>query len=607
MTTKTDINQPTLAEIFLTPCLPAHVSAVLHDAASYVKELNFLLESGSFSVVPSSVRSSILVALHATAQHEVMASTMEHCEVTDIVKAVTLLDQRRACRQLKRKIQKIENDHPHLLQLSSIGEEEPRPSSSSSLGTYNRKRKPRRKVDQFRRKLRAIETDLVNSCDKPSLCPYHAAHEDSAVQEILQSSSGVSGALARKVRQWASKTLTKDALEYILLTVTNKKPWEQLADLVHFRPSDFVLPYFLANVHGESLPETCFVAQLRAFLNDCDNKTAAQTTSRFQALAEEFPQVYLAYRFLRTQSSLKQADVYENLAAHVPLEIVLWNMEEFHQQSRQCQVIVRGRLRREVSAGDSSSSFYSHKVNTYGKLMERILTFRRMGLAELADDILPLAANRLEELKAYWKERVGDQKVAVLGDASASMQVAIESATIFASLVSVCLQGELNFYNSRVVPSPHKRPQNVYEALKVCTQVRASGCTSPASAMHHYLTVGNATKTHVDLFVHVTDEGENTPFAGHSHASSFQEYKDTVNPNAELVIVCVGKGYRPFRADLDAQQIAYKVVTIDEFRPDLAKFDALLGQLVSSVARRPLEHEKASPAPSSETGDFVLV
>lgn len=558
--------------IFRSPCIMAHVAALITDATAYIAALDLLLDSGTFPTAPSGVRTSMMVALHTMSQGKTLTRVMRHCEVSEILKALTMMDDRRLSRQLVRKVQKIENDHPHLISLPG-DESEDESETNVSKSDCGRKRKSRRKVDVYRRKLRSIIANLEESCPDKTNCNSEA-HANTAVQEMIQSAPGVSGALSQKVRDWAKSTLTADALEYIML-MNAKTPWRILANLVHFSPSDFAVPYFLADVHDEPIPETSFVARMRAlvakYTDDEGNDTIVK---EFDSLAEEFPQVSLAFPFLRLHSIfMMQSEIVEKLATHVPLETVVWNFEELHRTSSKCQSIVLDRLRKQ----DFSSGSGNVKATTYGKLMERILTFQRMGLDDLAKAVLTLADGRLEELKSYWAERAAGRKVAVIGDASASMQVAIESATIFASLVSVCFDGELSFYNTQPIASPFEKPRNVKEALVVCKKIRASGCTSPAAALWKYV----EKKQWIDLFVHVTDQYENTQFKGESHASLLARYKTEVNPNVEVVIVCVGRGNRSFRQEMESRDIDYRVVIIDEYRPDLAKFDSLLGQLVT--------------------------
>jgi len=221
---------------------------------------------------------------------------------------------------------------------------------------------------------------------------------------------------------------------------------------------------------------------------------------------------------------------------------------------------------------------------TYGKLVERILTFRTMGVS-FADELLPLADARLEELRSFWCRGDRPTKMAVFGDASSSMQTAIEAATIFASMVSVCFDGELSFFGSDLIPSPCEKPKNVRDALHVCNKVRAWGSTSLAAALWPYY----ESKKKMDVFVMVTDEGENTPKNGHSFAGLLAKYRREVNPDVFLVVVRVGCGERSFQQDLERNEIHHRTVILDGERPDHAKFDALLGQLALLSSNRTVD------------------
>merc|ERR1712070_170195 len=259
----------------------------------------------------------------------------------------------------------------------------------------------------------------------------------------------------------------------------------------------------------------------------------------------------------------------EKFAANASLDTVIWNFEEFHRASKACENIVKER----IECKGEGLELANRKI-TYGKLVERILTLRRMGV-KFADDLLPLADASLEELRSSWNREHLNRKVAVFGDASSSMQNAIEAATIFSSMVSVCFEGELSFFDSDLVASPHKRPANVQETIEVCQKVRARGCTSLAAALWPYF----ENKIMVDMIVMVTDEYENTPKNGYNFAELLSKYKKEVNPDVILIIVCVGKGDVYFRNSLLSNGIESKLVEVDGMRPDHSKFDALLGQL----------------------------
>lgn len=55
--------------------------------------------------------------------------------------------------------------------------------------------------------------------------------------------TSVSGALARHVRAWI-RSVPRENLEFFALQMP-REPWQELADLVHCKASDFQLPWFL--------------------------------------------------------------------------------------------------------------------------------------------------------------------------------------------------------------------------------------------------------------------------------------------------------------------------------------------------------------------------
>ena len=103
----------------------------------------------------------------------------------------------------------------------------------------------------------------------------------------------------------------------------------------------------------------------------------------------------------------------------------------------------------------------------------------------------------------------------------------------------------------------------------------------------------------------VTDEYENTNWRNYN-GRSFQfpkllrAYMDEVNPHVELVLVGVGSGERRFQESLRRYEIPFTRVEIDEYRPDLTKFDSLLRQLTVTASAAPEREEK-------EVEEFILV
>jgi len=79
----------------------------------------------------------------------------------------------------------------------------------------------------------------------------------------------------------------------------------------------------------------------------------------------------------------------------------------------------------------------------YGKLMERLLLLSDMNKSNLLCLLEPSAEARLAEFKS-----VIPGPVAILGDASSSMSVAIRTATIISSLLTAICGASLSFFNT---------------------------------------------------------------------------------------------------------------------------------------------------------------
>jgi hypothetical protein len=241
---------------------------------------------------------------------------------------------------------------------------------------------------------------------------------------------------------------------------------------------------FATTQEHERSVEHNFVTAVKLFLQQVnDGDYDSDLAEKLFSIAQEFPQVYLNYSLFRRFSVLTTTwEVMEEFAARAPLDTVIWHYEEFHSTSHLCQGIVAERLKEH---GEDNLLFDNSKV-TYGKLVERILTLRRKKANLVAEKLVPIAERRLKQLQSLWDLGLIRKKVAVFGDASASMQNAIEAAAIFASMVSVCFDGELSFFRADLLASPYAKPSNVHEALQVCEQIRADGTTSLASALWPY-------------------------------------------------------------------------------------------------------------------------
>ncbi|CAG8457143.1 5852_t:CDS:2 [Paraglomus occultum] len=380
-------------------------------------------------------------------------------------------------------------------------------------------------------------------------------------QEINNSSqeshsSNLTSSFARRIRKWC-KSFPQHRLDFFLLNFT-KEPWKELADLVHLRASDFQAPYFLPMIYGAEAPPDSSIA---AYTNI--------TTENLENVLVAHPYLTECYSYIRQK--VKNNDIVLNdthktiLVQRAPLEDVLWFYEELCCAEANTAITTR-LLNREPLMS-------VHGRANYSKLMERILTFRKLNLP-FVGQLMDYAEEKLATIELPEGEQ---HSVAVFGDCSSSMGVAVQVATIIGSLLSVYLKADLTFFNSGIVHPP-LIPRGAADVITVTETIRANGSTSPAATLYPYY----EEHKHVDVFIVVTDEEENTRSHSYSFASLFKKYREEIVPHAQVFFVSFLKGND--RGQMitaleregitDAQQFR-----LDGNRPDLSKFDELLGVL----------------------------
>lgn len=97
-----------------------------------------------------------------------------------------------------------------------------------------------------------------------------------------------------------------------------------------------------------------------------------------------------------------------------------------------------------------------------------------------------------------------------MGDRSGSMDVAIRTSTIIASLLTAITNARLVFFNTENM-EPKKMPTNIEEVLEMAVSIEADAATSPAASLYPFYEKKELVKT----FIIVTDEEENEPYKGH--------------------------------------------------------------------------------------------
>jgi hypothetical protein len=359
------------------------------------------------------------------------------------------------------------------------------------------------------------------------------------LNKLKPSTGSASGAVARHIQRW-TRTLTQSELEYFALHMPTE-PWKKLADIVHFNPAeDFpALPWFLPFCFGTPAPTETMVARCRDLTSENINDLVKEFKIPYSHLKE--------YKEHLNDASKARIALYEE-----KLDTILWYYEDL--QCSDVDDIISERLKN----GEQITL-------PYGKLMERLLLLRtlrenapgtisyrgfargrgRGGVARNVDsqpstqsspatfysDLLLIAEAQLEKIKLPL-----ESPVAVIGDASGSMEVAIRTATILSSLLTAICSAKLNFFNTEMF-LPTFTPKTIEDVLTLALTTQANGGTANAAGLVPYYDAKEVIKT----FVMVTDEEENAEGTIADGTSTrffqlFMKYRAEIYP-AKLVFI----------------------------------------------------------------------
>jgi len=563
-----DVSTSHVKNLFLgSSILQDHVTAIEKDGDLYDRQLHTMVSRKLHSEFTTAMKARILVACVVGKRREMIDFLLRvpgMYTIAEVLKAVLILDAPRQRRALQKKLAALEAK---------------RAANENSVRTVS--------IARLRTLIHNLEMEGV-------------------------ANSSVSGAFAKKLRRWLG-TIPALTLEFYLLSFSTE-PWKQLLNIIHAKPSDFSLPAFQSIVYGADAPKDSMI------------HTAKQVTRENLAeLLTKFPQLCHCYSFIRQHLKaqcghlLKDEDKVRDLqimgfsekearlgvananggvggilnwilehqhlmhtmiepeapslitteakailGAKAPLEDIIWFYEELACPE------VDDAINERLTAGEKIEAV--HARANYGKLMERLLLFRERGV-KFVDKLLPYAERQLKEISV---PRADDMRIAVMGDASGSMEVAIKTASIVGSLLSVAFQADLSFFDTDSY-EPLCVPKNAKDAIKVVEGTEAKGATSMAAALWPYYEERRA----MDLFILVSDEGENVPKNDLMFAKLFKRYKEEISPECKVFLVSfleVGDEGK-IKESLDAEGIPCEQFRLAPDRPDTSKFDALLGRI----------------------------
>ena len=264
-----------------------------------------------------------------------------------------------------------------------------------------------------------------------------------------------SGAMQRLIKKYVSSFSNKD-FEFFALSFPTE-PWKKLANLAHLNPTkDFPqAPWFLPFCFGEENVANEKITQCRQINAENVNELLSKYDLPYSTVKKYVKDLNETSKKILAKRQEK-------------LDTILWYYEELACGG--VDSVIRARLEK------------NEKVELgYGKLMERLLMFKERKNDQNNSSIYELIITKAESELINFKSAL-PEPVAILGDASSSMDVAIRTATIISSLLTAICKAKLSFFNSADF-EPSILPKNVAEVIELARTTKASGSTANAASL----------------------------------------------------------------------------------------------------------------------------
>lgn len=368
-------------------------------------------------------------------------------------------------------------------------------------------------------------------------------------------------------KNWINN-IDKNRLEYSALLYPVKH-WKFLIDLFHLKPNDFQLEWFTTYIFTNEYPK-------ESIIDVCNSLTSENI--------KEMLCVYkLPYDFLRLKyKDLLDEHVMSTILDYTQLNNIIRHWSNFNTQKNTLSVINR------INNGEI--------INIpYGELMKRIQMLTEGNESPLlVEKLIDDAENKLIKYKIDI-----EQPVVVLGDASASMDIAVKTSSIITSILVKICNAKMHLFRDHDEPIENP-PTNVKEVLETIKKFKANSCTAPAASLYPYYQRKEIVKT----FILVTDEVENSNYQGiytsnteGFFANVFKKYREEVYP-AKLVFISFLENNKDGQMVNHLKQLIPGIekdiiqFIMNNKNPDLRKLDELLNTLSLDTNFYNIKYEK---------------
>ncbi|KYQ88189.1 hypothetical protein DLAC_10873 [Tieghemostelium lacteum] len=511
----------------------------------------------------------------------------------EVSKVIKILDSKRKLKQLRLKLDNIKISHINRkLKLHKITPSQLDPNNNNS--SSNNKQKVYNKKKYYKKNKKTNKAIIEGTNQKqekvPTQQPLEQNNNNNKIEEKkkfvsegiidhryeytvkqleeeikdlekYKCNTALNGNISKIFKKWF-KSFPEKTLEYFALGQP-MKIWREMADLLHLSPKDFQCDWFLPYFFGKDPPVGQVVYELSEKVLLRDNITQEELFNRII-------QYQPSYSYIRKK--IPPREISDNLksviAKYEDLSTVLW---WYHELSTfDVDQIIQNRILSEPNALSQMS---------YGLLLEKAMLFQRQG-NPIFNDLLPLVRHSLDTLL----DRISlPPPIAVLGDASASMDVAIRLSTIIGSLLTQLTKNSaLKFFNHLPIWAPIN-VKNLNEVFQASNLIKGSGSTCPSAGLYPFY----ESKQSLSYIILVSDMEENTSYHGYSFCQLYEKYLTEVSPQCKLVFVSFvdsnesseyqGKLIRDIeKSPKCPKPIIFK---LDKRSPDIKKLDQMVTTL----------------------------
>jgi hypothetical protein len=292
------------------------------------------------------------------------------------------------------------------------------------------------------------------------------------------------------INNWIKK-IPANILEYYALYYPTNK-WKKLIKLLHPKKTDFALNWFMSYIFEDY--DKCPDDALFKICSNLNNLNLENIIIKY----------HLDYRYLRKNKNININKYIKTIiASYTPLNTLLYYWDEF------------------LDINDIIIDKYmnSNKIIdlSYGKIINKLLYFKNS--TGISNILLKLATEKFEKYKKIIKL---DCPIVVLGDGSASMNIAIETSSIITSILSEICFAEYRIFRNTDTKIDNKL-LNIDKIIDFSNNCKAYNTTCPVASLFPYYNEKKIVKT----FIIVTDEYENVTIRINNN--SIIEYNNVYN------------------------------------------------------------------------------